>query len=378
MMLPQRKTLYTRLLLRAAFGVAGLLLLLYAVPPLLSVLTPFIIAYMVAVLLNPLVSILRKKLGLPRKVTALILVILVLLILASLIGWCIYTVVNEALAVARNFQSIWDSISTTFILINEQLEWLIDFLPSDTEETLANITNGLYQWLQSSSGDFVNSIVSGTASVTTKIGGVFLQVIILLLASYFITSEYPAISGSPQKYLGIRAQRYIRIMKDAIKSALGGYFKAQLLLALLAFVVMLLALLIYGQGYAFLLALLLAFIDFLPILGTSALLIPWGLIELAAGDVVKCIFLWGLAGGFFLVRRMVEPHIVGSQTGFHPLAALVSIVIGMRVSGVWGAVFGPIVAMIAFNTIKSGIFDNAVKDFRDACDDIATVLHRDG
>ena len=165
---------------------------------------------------------------------------------------------------------------------------------------------------------------------------------------------------------------------DAVKSAFGRYLKAQLLIALTAFALMFPALFIYGQKYAFLIALFLAFLDFLPLLGTSALLTPWGIIEIVRGDIVKGLFLFSLTGSFFFVRRFMEPKIVGSQSELHPLVALLSIAVGIKLSGLWGAILGPIAMMIVVSLIKAHIFDNTVKDIRAAFDDIAGLLRPKG
>lgn len=372
----QRRCLYIRLMLRAVLFTASILLLFFAVPPLFSLFAPFIFAFLMALVLNPLVSKLTKKFGFPRRLAALILVILVFAGLAALIGWFIYTVVSEAVSLARNFQSIWDSMTSALNVITIKLEWLLEFLPNDTGVTIANIMNSIYQWLQTISGDFVNFILSKTASITTKIGNVVVGVVIFIMAAYFITAEYQTIGNLTKRYLDSRIYRHLIMLKDAFKSALGGYLKAQLLLALLAFAVMFPALAIYGQSYAFLIALFLAFLDFLPIVGTTVGLVPWGLIEMASGNIAKGIFLIILAGAFFVLRKIVEPKIVGSQTGLHPLVALMSIFVGLKVSGIWGAVLGPIVVMIAISVIKAHVFEDTIKDIKDVFNDLAGILQR--
>jgi predicted PurR-regulated permease PerM len=159
------------------------------------------------------------------------------------------------------------------------------------------------------------------------------------------------------------------------------YFKSQLILASLAFVVMFIALQIYGlffeMKYIFLIALSLMIIDFLPILGTSAILIPWaGYAILMEGDIVKGVFLLALAAGFFVLRRLVEPKILGSQTGLHPIVALMSIYIGLRLAGVWGAILGPVLVIMAIGVYNSRVFDNTIQDLKDLGIDLGGLFHR--
>jgi len=371
-----RKRLYLRILLRAILFVVCILLLIFVVPRLFSLFAPFIFAFLMALILNPLVSKLNEKFGFSRKLTALILVILVFTGFAALIGKFIYTIINEMVTLANNFQSVWDSAASALDFINTKLEWFLGFLPSEAEITLANIIDNLYQSLQSASGDFLNFILSQTTSITTTFSNSVVNVIVFIIAAYFITAEYYTMGSLVKKHLGSRMYRYFDILKNASKSALGRYLRAQLLLALLAFVVMFPALQIYGQAYAFLIALFLAFIDFLPIVGTAVVLIPWGILEMAGGNTIKALFLIILAVAFFILRKIVEPKIVGSQTDLHPLIALMSIFVGLKISGIWGAVLGPIAVMIAINIVKTHVFDNAVKDIKDVFNDLADMLQR--
>ena len=115
------------------------------------------------------------------------------------------------------------------------------------------------------------------------------------------------------------------------------------------------ALLIAGQEYAFLLALLVAFLDFIPLLGASTLFIPWGILEMLGGNLFYGMFLIALSWSFFFIRRILEPKVMGTQTGLHPLVALMSIYAGWRMFGVLGAIVGPIGVMVILNLIAANL-----------------------
>jgi len=119
-----------------------------------------------------------------------------------------------------------------------------------------------------------------------------------------------------------------------------------------------------------LIALILGVIDLLPIIGTIAALAPWGILSIIAGNVGTGIFLLILGIALFLLRKIVEPKIVGSQTGLPSLIALVSIYLGMRLAGFWGAVLGPIIVMTLISVIKAGLFENTANDIKSAIRDI--------
>ena len=181
-----------------------------------------------------------------------------------------------------------------------------------------------------------------------------------------------------KKRLGNNVFAKYRMIKEAIQSALGKYLKAQLLLGLICFGLMFPALLLYGQPYAFLIALFIAFLDFLPFFGAPALLLPWGTFTLLAGNTEKGIFLFALMAVFFMIRRVLEPKIVGGQAGLHPLVALVGIYVGIRLGGILGALLGPVLLMAAISICKTRVFDDAVADVKSAGADISRRLRRGG
>ena len=95
--------------------------------------------------------------------------------------------------------------------------------------------------------------------------------------------------------------------------------------------------------YAFIIALLLAVVDLLPLLGTGVILIPWALICLLLGQVKLGIGLLALYGVTTLVRQVLEPKLIGDGLGLHPLLSLFSMYAGLRLFGVWGMITAPLV-----------------------------------
>ena len=129
-----------------------------------------------------------------------------------------------------------------------------------------------------------------------------------------------------------------------------------------------------GQSYAVLLALLLAVLDFIPIIGAGTVMVPWAVIDLFLGQfghAVELMVIWGIICVF---RRVAEPKAVGSQTGLSPILSLVSIYVGMQVAGVLGMILGPVLCMVVINVCKTGLFDGLTADLRLAVDDTARFL----
>lgn len=373
----ERVRLYTRLLIRVTLFIAFILVVIYIVPLAISLFAPFIVAFIMAFALNPLVRYLHKKLHVPRRLLSFMIVVLVFFSLAGLAVWFIQSLVSEAVSLAKNIQVVWDYATSALNVLNEKLKWLLDLLPGDTETMLSDILDRILLWLQDVSKELADYVLANAMPITTSVGRGVVVTVIFIMAAYFITADYPRLSALAGRFTHNRIKNQLRIIKKAAKSALGGYLRAQLLLALFAFVVMFVALAVYGQQYALLIALILAIIDFLPFIGTAIVLVPWGISNLLSGDVGKGIFLLVLAASFFLARRFAEPKIVGQQTGLSPLLALVSIYLGMKLGGVLGMILGPIVMMVSISVIKSGLFDSTIRDLKAAAGDIGSLLRRE-
>jgi len=336
-------------LARAALLAAIALSLLFAAPRLFSLLRPFFFAVPVAALLTPLVSRASRILHIAKKPVAILLIALVVLSLFALFGWLLQAIIGETVLLAMNMQAIWDAALSALEPHMDKLSWLLSFFPGEADEAIAAITQNVAVWFQNVSRNFVNTMLFNATTIAEKIGVSTAGTIICMIAAFYITVDRRQIVQALRNGLGERMFRIVRMIKNAAKTALIGYLRAQLLLAVYTLILILPSFLIIGQPYALLISIFIAFIDFLPIIGTSAALVPWGILEYIGGDVVKGIFLCALALVDFLLRRLLEPKVVGKQMNIHPLIALMSIYAGMKLVGFIGAILGPVAAVIALS-----------------------------
>ena len=116
-------------------------------------------------------------------------------------------------------------------------------------------------------------------------------------------------------------------------------------------------LLLLRVPYAFLLALLIAVVDILPVLGTGTIVIPWGIITLILGNFPLGIGLLILYAIITVVRQSLEPRVVGHQIGLHPLITLISMFVGVSLFGFLG-LFGLPIAVTVFVQIKRAEKEN--------------------
>ena len=128
--------------------------------------------------------------------------------------------------------------------------------------------------------------------------------------------------------------------------ALRRYLRAYVLLFLLTLAELLIGFLLLRVPYAFLLALLTAVLDILPVLGVGTVLVPYAVFSMITGSTGLGIGLLILYGVITVVRQVVEPRLVGKSLGLHPILMLISFYAGFKLFGVAGVFVGPLLAML--------------------------------
>ncbi len=376
-----RVQLYKRLTIRFFIAVIIAAFVFFGLPKLIKLLLPFVFALVGAAIINPLAerinrlgNRINKNIRIPRKITTLVLNILVLFLVLLLIYFVTYNVIKEAISLANNILRNWSSIVRTYDEFLDKLTPNISVMPQSLIDILQDVKDSVLVFVQNISKNIVSFTVSTTTSRITSTGTLLINLITFFLALFFLGFDYYSIGEAIRNRIDMRMLDTFVLMKRSVVNALGNYFKAQLILSLFAFFFMLIALTIYGQPYALLIALFLGIIDILPVIGIIAIVLPWGIVEYVVGDPHKGIFLALLGMIFFIIRKLLEPKVMGTQTGLPPLLVLFSSYVGLQFSGLWGALLGPVTLMFVISIARSGILDNTMADLRMIYDLVADML----
>ena len=103
--------------------------------------------------------------------------------------------------------------------------------------------------------------------------------------------------------------------------------------------------------YAFLLAVVIAFVDMLPVLGVGTVLIPWSTVVLLQKNYYLGFGLLILYAAVLILRQILEPRLVGHSLGISPILTLFSTYAGWKLLGFWGMILGPVLAMLGKNLV---------------------------
>lgn len=357
------KKLILRISLRLVLIVAVLLCLGLIVPPLLSLFLPFLLAFVAATLLAPLVQKFAKRVG-GWNFWSMLFVVLMLLAVTGILVYAGYYLVSQVTDLIRSWTSIREGITDMLNQVSQYLSNNVHFTSTDTEEyILGHLQDGL-SWLTGKISTWAPTVVVGVGNLASGIVSFLISLLFFIVAAYFMTADYPGLRKRLIAWVPDIIRPHMRHVKEAAGSAMFGYLRAQLILSGVVLVIVFVALLIFRQPYSLLIAIATGIIDIMPFFGSGAILVPWGVICLLVGNLKKAVFLLILAFALFLFRKLAEPKVVGNQTGLSPLLSLISIYVGMKLGGVAGMILCPIACMVVIGLYGMGFFTPTIQDFR--------------
>ena len=363
---PERGKLWARLGIRLALLVLALWLLRAVGLPLLSLFAPFVAAL--------ITRWLQRRLGVPRKFSTLLILLLLFGLLGAGIGYLGYAGGVELVALVQNWNGLLESLQSTLDQIEIMSAQLWRLVPAQLTAAVESVTQGFMEWLNSAMPDLLNAAVGYTTDKARGVPDVVLALIIYIMACYMLTVDYPYLRSQAVQHTHQRLLHFLKQVRDTALAAFGGYLRAEFLLSVVVFFILLVGFFVIGQPYGLLLALVLAVMDFIPIIGAGTVMVPWAVVDLFMGNYFHAVQLMVIWGAIALFRRVGEPKFVGDQTGLSPIASLISIYIGWRLAGVLGMILGPTIALIALNLVRLGIFEGVRLDLAAAAEDIMAVL----
>ena len=370
----ERGRLWLRLGLRLALTAAALGLTAWLGRLLLRLLMPFVVALILTWMLNPAIAALEKRLKVGRRWLALALVGLGVALLGALAAWLVYALAAQALSLLGRWESVWKAVTAGFEAVAAWAAQPLSRLPDGVYQRLMALGDSVIAWLGDAVPGALRAAAGGAGAFAMGLPRWVLNVVVCAMATYFISADYPALRSGALKCVPPVFRGFFAQVKGVAREALGGYVKAQLILSFWVSVVLLLGFWLIGQSYALLLAVALGILDFIPIIGSGTVLVPWALVDVALGNCPHAGGLMAIWGAVALLRRLAEPKLVGDHTGLSPIASLVSIYVGLGLGGVAGMILGPVVCLILWNLARSGFLDNTRRDLRLATLDLCALL----
>ncbi|HWL35866.1 MAG TPA: AI-2E family transporter [Frankiaceae bacterium] len=317
-----------RIAFAATWGVLTALLIAYAIVNVRDVIVLIVVSAFLAIGLNPAVELLHRR-GLKRGLAVAAVIGAVLLFVGGFVAAAVPPVARQA-----------TELRETLPKYSTQLRENPTFREYDDKY---DITVKLEDWVEERGSAAAGAAVN---VLTTALGVIFKTLTILIITLYFL-GAYPRIKHGAYRLIPRTRRARAGLIADEILSRVGGYVLGNLATSFIAGVCALVFFLILDVPYPLALAMLVAILDLIPLVGATIAAVVCTAVAFFVSVPV------GLASaGYFLVYQQVEnyvlvPKVMKRTVDISPLATIIAALIGGALLGVLGALLAiPVAAAI--------------------------------
>lgn len=352
---------YLKIIINFIFFLLSILFITLVLPKILGFFWPFVIAWIIAMIADPLVRFLEKRVKILRKHSSAIIIALVLILVTTLTYLIMLILIKELILFAEDLPSIIESMQVQFNNVSDYIISISSKFPQSVQKIVNNFINETGNIFNEFFKDFnLKSILTAGTFVKGVVEGVVMVIITIIAAYFFIVNKNEIVETS-KRLIPLTIRDGWQIIVDNFKTAMGGYFKAQFKIMLIVALIVFVGLLILDVQYAILLTLIIAIMDFLPVLGAGGVLWPWAIFDMISGNYYRAIGLGIIYIVVQIVRQVLQPKMVADSIGISPLSTLVFMYLGYKFYGVMGMIFGIPVGMVIVNLYRIGIFDKLIR-----------------
>lgn len=347
----ERIEYFTELLL---FVVLLTICVLVAFKKVIPVLLPFIIAFAVAAGMRRPARRLSAKLHVPERVLRLLLSLFVTLVIFSLAGVLIWRTATYLFKILTDISEDEAFLSGVLSIFDRDLP-IFDRLP-----------DGLYDKIVEAFGSVISTTLSAVASflssVVTTVPKILLFITVTVIALIYFALDLDRISEWLCAVLPEKIKSRITDIRENVLILVWKYLKSYFLIMLITFAVVLSGLFILRVENAFITAIIIAFLDILPVIGVGTVLIPWSIFSFFSGKAATGVGLIVLFLVNTVIRQLSEPKILGKNLDLHPILTLIFIYVGYALFGALGIILLPIVGVGACVYLKKNASSKVAKN----------------
>jgi len=352
-----------RLTLRLVLCVAIALGLAYVVPLVWDTLSPFLIALPIAAALQPLIRFFEKKLHLNRGFAVLFWVVLFSAAAFFLMYWFVSFAVGQIASAANNAPGIVNGAIGVLRAATDRVLNAAETLSVGVSDTIRESVNSAFKWLGEQATALAGVSLNFLVGFASSLPYALIYANFLILGVYFITGRYPEMKErfAHQRAHAEEDNSLGMLRRSAAKGALG-YVRVQLLWFILLLVLSTVFFQVMGFQYAALIGVLAALLEMIPQFGCGVFYLPWALICFLIQDSHSGWTILAFYIAYSLLRRLLDPKLLGDNLGMSPLLSLVGMFVGMRLGGVIGLILGPIAMVVLVSAVRARFFDGIVAD----------------
>lgn len=309
-------------------GVIGLLYVLgWAMRLLTSILLLFVVSALLAFIVNPTIKQVQRRTGLSRTSASLLTYLVLTVLLVSLGVWAGTQLVNQVTSAVTNLPDLYQRLQDRIPDLESRAQAL-----GITIDVRAMQAGALAQ-IQSA------GVASHGLAWASAFGDAALNFFLVLFLSFYLAVDGERLAEALLALAPSRFRSHVLFAQKTLLLVVGGYIRGQLTMGAIIGLSVFVACLLLGIRYSLVLGLLGFFFEMVPMVGP--ILIGICMVGVALFDSLHLAL---LALVFYVALQMVEsnvlgPRITGEAVGLHPIAAMLGLVAGAKLFGIWGALF---------------------------------------
>lgn len=321
----------------------------------LPFIAPFVTAFVIAYLLNKPITFLSKKCHINRVFAAIAVVVVfysTIGVLFVLLGIRLFVFVKELFSYLPNLYTT--EIQPFLMQLFDPLEGYISKMDVSLLPAMDEFSSNVVKSLGELISNFSMSMIGTISNYASSLPGVFIRILFTVISTFFLVIDYKKIATFLLHQLKDKHQILIIEIKDYVVNTLFKCILSYALIMGITFAELSIGFSIIGIENAILIAFTISIFDILPVLGTGGVMIPWVIIAMLQKNYSLAISLLVVYIVVTVVRNILEPKIVGSQVGLHPLVTLMSLFVGAQLFGVIGLFGLPITLSLLKNLNDKG------------------------
>ena len=335
----------------------------------LGVLSPFLIAFVLAYALQRPIKWAKKKLHLKSHgIVSFLLVLLVVCILFGVLSIAVLVLFNELKDFASYLTTQFSSIDELIVTLENYAMGVIVRLPEGIKGTVGDYVTNAFDSLGKGQAELdlsmLSAPLSGAWSVIKSLPSTILSVVIAVVSCFFMASDYDKVKELFLSFFSDNRRKYIVKTKRTATKAITKLLKAYVTIMAITFAEMFLGLFllkiigVYDGSYITIISFVTCIIDIVPVLGTGTVLLPWAVYNLLFGNFGMGIGLLVLYAVVTVIRQIVEPKLVANQAGLPAIVTIMAMFLGVRIFGAFGIILLPFTVIILKLLHDEGVFSS--------------------
>ncbi|SFB24839.1 sporulation integral membrane protein YtvI [Lentibacillus halodurans] len=341
------------------------LTLTYAIP----YIYPFLLAALLSLFLNPVVTILEKTFRMPRGFAAFIAMAITI---SGVIG-LIILLISELIHGTSYLADIIPDHFRAFVFmmeefINGQLlplyHHFASFFHTLSPDQQASINESINQFIHQFAAfgtNILNTLLLQIPRTLSLVPGSITIFLFTVMSAFFMTKDWHILITNVKKMIPKNVLHTSSSVWNHLQKAFSGFMKAQLILISVTSLTILAGLLLIQVDFALTIALFAVLADMLPFIGTGIIFIPWIIYLFLSADYSMTIALTILYMFVVVQRQLLEPKIVSDRVGLNPLATLAALFIGIQIWGAFGLLIGPFLVILGNAFYQAGVFQQMAR-----------------